>query len=195
MITLWFPTVIAHEFYEKHLELKNVLEPMILQRVHKNPHTSHWIGNTPNSLNVWDPLLEEQLDPIRQFKQWVEEQTNELAFKMGSMDQFEVKESWANLYNRGDFQESHYHSNCHFSAVYFMAAPPGSGSLKFESPLVPDMLPLTYFNYNELSNQTADYSAEEGKLVIFRSRVRHGVFPNQTDEKRISLAMNLVRKQ
>lgn len=195
MITLWFPTAIAHEFYPQHEALVKYLEPLVLEVVGTNPATQHWIGNTPNSLSLWDPLLEDLSTPVQDFRQWVEDQTNDLAFQMGSMDQFGVTESWANVYNRGDFQESHYHSNCHFSAVYFLRAPRGSGSLKFESPLMPDMLPLTHFAHNELSNQTANYTAEEGKLIIFRSSLRHGVYPSQADAPRISLAMNLTKKQ
>ncbi len=194
MITLWFPTAIFDEVYPHHQELKQALEPLILSNVGSNPTTSHWIGNTPNSLNVWDPLGE-PIEAVKQFSLWVEEQTNEMAFRMGSMNQFYIKEAWANVYGLGNFQESHCHPGSHFSAVYFLSAPEGSGSLKFESPMTPDMMPLTYMNYNEISNETAEYPAREGTLVIFRSYLRHGVYPNQTDEKRISLAMNLIRKQ
>lgn len=192
MLTLWFPTVIYDQTYPEHVLLKDILMPVVLSKVTDNPTTSDWIGNVPNSLNIWNPLLLD-MRPVEQFRQWVEEQTNELAFKMGSMDQFGVKDAWANVYGPGHFQEGHYHPGSHFSAVYFLSAPSGSGGLRFESPLMPDMMPLNLFTRNELTNESAVYPAEEGKLIIFRSSLRHGVYPHASEDKRISLAMNLVK--
>jgi len=192
MLTLWFPTAILDVEYPQHDELKHALEPLVLAHVGKNPTTQDWIGNVPNSFNLWNPLNTDD-GPVQAFAHWVEEQTNELAFKMGSMDQFMIGEAWANVYGLGDFQESHYHPGWHFSAVYFLTAPEGSGSLKFESPLLPDMLPLDTMTHNELSNQSASYTPLEGSLVVFRSSLRHGVYPNQSKLPRISLAMNLCK--
>jgi uncharacterized protein (TIGR02466 family) len=192
MLTLWFPTAIFDAEYPQHQELKHILEPLVLSHVGKNPTTQDWIGNVPNSFNLWNPLTADS-QQVQAFAKWVEEQTNELAFKMGSMNQFAIGEAWANVYGKGDFQESHYHPGWHFSAVYFLTAPEGSGSLKFESPLMPDMMPLDIMTHNEISNQSTSYKPIEGSLVIFRSSLRHGVYPNQSDQPRISLAMNLCK--
>ena len=192
MLTLWFPTAIFDAEYPQHQELKLILEPLVLSHVGKNPTTQDWIGNVPNSFNLWNPLTADS-QQVQDFAKWVEEQTNELAFKMGSMNKFAIGEAWANIYGKGDFQESHYHPGWHFSAVYFLTAPEGSGSLKFESPLMPDMMPLDIMTHNEISNQSTSYKPIEGSLVIFRSSLRHGVYPNQSDQPRISLAMNLCK--
>lgn len=193
MITLWFPTAIFNSYYQKHRELKEILLEKILNNVDYNPSTSSWIGNVPNSLNLWNPLNSNE-EIILDFSKWIEEQADEFAFHYRTMNQYQIGDCWANVYNKGDFQESHYHQGWDFSAVYYIQCPENSGSIVFESPLLPDMRPIESFEKNELSCTTAIYPAEEGKLLIFRSNLRHGVYPHGNDIPRISLAMNLSKK-
>jgi uncharacterized protein (TIGR02466 family) len=76
--------------------------------------------------------------------------------------------------------------------VYFISIPPNSGKLIFENSLaMSDMRPIKTNNETELNTTAAVYAPVEGQLVIFRSNLRHGVYPHNSNEPRISLAFNL----
>ena len=79
---------------------------------------------------------------------------------------------WFAKYNKGDYTKDHDHCPfAIFSFVYFLNCPKGS------SPLV-------------FSTSGKRIKAEEGKVIIFSSHVRHGVPPNKC-ENRITLAGNM----
>ena len=78
-----------------------------------------------------------------------------------------------------------------FSAVYYPKVPEGSGSIVFENPLVPDMMPVQ--NIEERDDMTFErisYQPKDGMLVIFRSYLQHCVRQGTNTEDRISIALN-----
>jgi uncharacterized protein (TIGR02466 family) len=86
----------------------------------------------------------------------------------------------------------HTHSNSFLSAVYYLSAPEGSGSLYFLHPnmqvnsIDPDHKTQTVDNSTEFVIEP-----EEGMCVIFKSSTTHGVSSNSLDSKnRISIAYN-----
>ncbi len=194
MITYWFPTGIYHNSYPEHNTLKTYLLDKVLENVSHNSQTDSWLGNPKNSCGNWDPLTLTDSNIIK-FKNWIEEEVKVFSKSYGSSEDYLIKQCWANIYNFGDFQETHYHPGWDFSAVYFLTAPEGSGSLIFENPLLPDMRPIRTSGTFDLNCQAAIYRPVEGQLVIFRSNLRHGVYPNKSKENRISLAINLISKQ
>lgn len=190
MLTYWFPTGIYHTSYPTHKKLKEVMLPNINENVSFNELTDSWLGNPQNSCKKWNPLTIDS-NEVKQFKLWVEDQVALFSQNYGSVEQYSIEQCWANIYRTGDFQESHYHPGWDFSAVYFIAAPEGSGNLIFENPLLPDMRPIKTEKTFDLNCQAAIYKPVEGQLVIFRSNLRHGVYPNRSSNPRISLAFNL----
>lgn len=193
MITYWFPTGIYHSSYAQHQQLKGSIIDSVFKHVSFNELTQSWIGNPPNSCKKWNPLTLDT-DDIKQFKLWVEDQVTLFAQNYGSTTTYSIKQCWANVYREGNFQETHYHPGWDFSAVYFLSAPEGSGNLIFESPLLPDMRPIKTENTFDLNNQAAIYKPIEGQLVIFRSNLRHGAYPHNNTDPRITLAFNLSEK-
>ena len=84
----------------------------------------------------------------------------------------EMKDAWFTTYHRGDVTVSHDHDPAYASWVYFVNTPKGS------SPLV-------------FTTSGKRIKAEEGKIVIFRSYVKHHV-PRNNCDNRIVLVGNSV---
>ena len=90
-------------------------------------------------------------------------------------------EVWGCIYNQGDYINTHTHKqgdmiDCstpnYFSFVYYVTTPEGSSPLVFPT-------------------SGHEVKAEEGKVVIFESRLRHTIPPNQCEERCI-VAGNFV---
>ena len=98
-------------------------------------------------------------------------------------------EAWFNVGDGSKFQEEHIHPSNHFSAIYYMKAPDGSAGTKFSRPYNNMMQP----HYIERTIDTVDWldiSAEERRLVIFRSHIPHSVPQGSNKDLRITHASN-----
>ena len=72
--------------------------------------------------------------------------------------------------------------------MYWVAAPVGSGKLIFEDPKEPDMLQIRDIkSRNSLSFTRIGYEAEERKILIFRSYLRHMVEPCKNKTPRMTI--------
>lgn len=102
-----------------------------------------------------------------------------------------ILQLWVNSVGRGGFVASHNHNPVPVSGVFYIKAEPKQGNLFLENPL--DILlgrnaldvtakTPTRFNY-EIESVT-------GKLVLFPGWMKHFTRPNNTDESRISMAVN-----
>ena len=79
----------------------------------------------------------------------------------------ELKDLWGQVYNEGDFQESHDHVPNHWSFVYYVNTPRGSSPLVFES-------------------SGKKFRPKAGQVIIFPAWLMHYVPP--TTKNRISLS-------
>ena len=80
---------------------------------------------------------------------------------------------WANVYEKGDYAESHDHKPHDFSFAYFLK------SKWYDSPLV----------FTESGKRIRP---KEGKYVIFPSYLLHHVPKNRYNHQRITLSGNLL---
>ena len=100
--------------------------------------------------------------------------------------------AWANINGRGNFNTPHNHPGCHWSGVYYVDAPPGSGLLALQDP-------RPNINMANLGNDMLDLfpgsertlEPREGLTVVFPSWLQHGVTVHESDEERISIAFNV----
>lgn len=195
MINYWFPTGIYHSVYPEHTDLKKELLKMLPSSLPttEGEQVDGWPFWTKQSkLGIINPLESSNLE-IDKFSEWVIDQVTEFSKHYNSTVSYSIKQCWANIYQKGDFQETHIHPGFDFSAVYFVSVPTGSGKLIFENPLLPfDMRPIKTNDETELNTTAAVYAPVEGQLVIFRSNLRHGVYPHTGIQPRISLAFNLL---
>ena len=83
---------------------------------------------------------------------------------------------WANIYHKGDYAVSHYHSPAAYSLVYFLKAK------WFYSPLF-----FTCYRQK--------IRPKNGRFVIFPSYLRHSVPEHRYNESRITLSGNIFYKE
>jgi len=105
-----------------------------------------------------------------------------------------VLHSWINENNKGDFNVMHTHPGTDISIVYYVKLPKKEKNyIRFYRP------GLDLFLYNEFndrlkhSSNTTYYDLEvkENNLIIFPAFLFHEVPVNNSDEKRITVAMNV----
>jgi uncharacterized protein (TIGR02466 family) len=198
MINYWFPTGIYHSTYPNHAILKKELLSILPDSlpIFNEQQIEGWpFWTKQNKIGIINPIANSNTE-IDQFSEWVVNQVTEFSKHYNSTASYKIDQCWANIYQKGDFQETHIHPGFDFSAVYFVSAPTGSGKLVFENPLLGfDMRPIKTKNETELNSTAAVYAPVEGQLIIFRSNLRHGVYPHNSDQPRISIAFNLSEIQ
>lgn len=102
-------------------------------------------------------------------------------------------EGWVNLSGRNAFSAPHDHPGWAWSGCYYVTVPPlvagRSGAIEFFDPRT---------NVRAMSIDGADCFASkvtllprEGMLLLFPSYLRHWVYPNDSDDERISIAFNV----
>lgn len=188
-IETWFPTAI---YLQKNLFSNNynsLLSNRILEVKKTVPSGGEdWEGKTYTTHGNFDIKKDSIFDEL---VAQVTEHVREFALAHNSTANYKCQHAWANVAEEGNFQEYHTHDGSVFSAVYYLKAPEGSGSILFEDPRLPDMLPIEKItDRNHLSYHKVGYEVEEGMLLIFRSYLRHAVRAGTNKEPRISLALN-----
>ena len=104
-----------------------------------------------------------------------------------------IAEAWININNRGGFNRTHNHPGSFFSCVYYVKGGPGKGDIAFHSPIEAHaytISPSLVANQNAFTGHDMFIPPVTGNLLIFPSWLKHHVRPNDTDEDRISIALN-----
>jgi len=191
MIKTWFPVSIysaENLFTEK--DNKNFIKEIYKIKKTTKKGGNNWNTDVYNTLESFDLRNNNLLSKVCNV---TEEHTNIFAKKLNSFYDYKVNESWFNFYNKGDFQEPHFHANSIFSAVYFFSNPKNSGRLIFTSPTEPDMLPMKNVKkYDDLNFVNCHYNPPERSIVIFRSYIQHMVEKCNNLSPRITGAFNLL---
>ena len=189
-IEKWFPTTI---YLESDLfgPDQNLLWQTQVLEIQKSTPTGgdEWEGQTYTTHSTAYNILKDA--NFRPLVDAVTYHVNQYVKAHNSTKTYSCESAWLNIATNGNFQEMHTHNESTISAVYYIAAPQGSGRIVFEDPREPDMLPIKDIpDRNELSYSKVGYTAEAGTLVIFRSYVRHMVTINENIDPRISVAFN-----
>lgn len=188
-IELWFPVAIYTEDNLLSQENNDKLKTRCLdiqQTVASGGE--EWFGKTYTTHGTYeltkDPECQVLLDAINYH-------VHEFAKAHNCQGNYDNHSAWMNISGEGSYQEFHTHNASIFSAIYYVAAPEGSGRVVFEDPKEPDMFPLKNIKgKNNLSFTRISYVPAPGTLIIFRSYLRHLVEPGTNTDPRISIAMN-----
>ena len=111
------------------------------------------------------------------------------------LNNFWINENLKNNYNK---PHSHLGQNVDFSGTYYLKAPKNSGNIFFESNDPSREMFQTFKSFIEPSfdfQNHIDFEPKDNDFVLFASNLRHGVMPNKTNEKRISVAFNLMIRE
>ena len=103
-----------------------------------------------------------------------------------------IREMWAIINKKGNFNVIHTHPNCYMSAAYYVKAPKNCGEFIVESPNTAKRYAYPKIeNDNELNMQVAKIDISEGDLLLFPSYLPHKVGVNESDEDRIVISFNI----
>ena len=104
----------------------------------------------------------------------------------------QIKEMWAIINKKDDFNVIHTHPNCLLSAAYYVKASKNCVRFQIECP---NIAKRHYFpsiaKQNELNVHVAGIEIEEGDLLLFPAYMPHKVGKNQSDEDRIVISFNV----
>jgi uncharacterized protein (TIGR02466 family) len=168
-------------------ELKNTVK--LCKDIKKiTPSEKAWVSDTYNT------LLTHNIVQDKKFNKIIDKITHHVnVFNKEHLSEYNYKpkSGWFTIYSKtNDYQESHIHVDNTFSAVLFIQSNKYSSSLYFEKP-VEDMLPPKNKScFNDLTFNNYAIKPIPGRLVIFKSSVRHFVPPSKKNNERISLAVN-----
>jgi len=94
---------------------------------------------------------------------------------------------WANLLKSGGQHSGHIHPHSIVSGTFYVAAPAGSGAIRFEDPRLPLMMaaptrPDTFVTVEPCP----------GLLLMWESWLRHEVLPGTAKGERLSISFNFA---
>ena len=154
----------------------------------KTPSKQVWVSDTYNTLMthniVEDKRFKNVLDKITfHVNQFNKEHLSNYKYKPTA--------GWFTIYKKAqDFQESHIHVDHTYSAVLFIKSNEHSSSLYFEKVAEDMIAPKNRTDLNELTYNNYQFRPVPGRLIIFKSSLRHFVPPSKKDNERISIAIN-----
>ena len=199
MIERWFATPI---YYEKLLGIDNdslIKRAYLLKEKYNKEVTTGWKCNTFNTLGRENMVGDSSDQPLYDIVNTVGEHVEYFASELGAdMNNLKTVAAnyWFNIAGPGAFQESHQHTNSHFSAVYYPKEyKQNSGNLLFQN--LTSLFDSYRFHicpqdskYSGSISDMIEYQPYQGLLVIFRSYLPHMVEINRSSEDRISMSFN-----
>jgi uncharacterized protein (TIGR02466 family) len=194
-IVMIFPTTIQVTDVENADALNAQLCKGTYDLMESQPNTKpdSWACNVYTSILSGERLTD--IEPFTPLKAIILEEVNKFARELRfDIDRHppRINECWVNVYGKGHSQEAHTHRNHVFSGIYYPKAPEGCGEVVFYSHLVDQMLEPPITEMTPLNTPTFRVKPAPGRMVLFRSWLRHSVMPSEIEEDRISIAFNIV---
>jgi uncharacterized protein (TIGR02466 family) len=188
-----FPTLIGFSDYKDHNQIESKLVDKCYSLKEKTlSGGSAWVSNkTYNTSYTYNIFNDED---FKQLNDWVSEQIKEYANQLNYINEFICDNAWFNIYKKYDYQEVHEHSPNTLSAIYILKANKDTcAKTFFYSNIIDGLEPQGTLNVD--TSSTISCNPIPGRLIIFRSNVKHCVERQETDDERISLAYNFKIKQ
>jgi uncharacterized protein (TIGR02466 family) len=186
----FFSSIIANDIFEQHEKIETHLVSHCLQTQMKVKSGGQgWISN--KTYNTSDGRHEIYKDTeFANLNQWVTDRIHAYCTETGiDTDNLQNSGSWFNIYGRGDYQEKHVHPNSIISAIYILAASPGSAKIHFTTPLN-EMFYVKHKQKHQQLVQQISCESKSGTLIVFPSYLPHSVERHELDDLRISLSYN-----
>jgi len=190
VIETWFPTLIGFVDNPDHKKIEKKLTEVCKKiKTKVKSGGKNWVSkDTYNTIGTCDLKNKKE---FLNLNKWITDQVSIYCNKLNYKNNFILDEAWFNIYNKNDFQEYHSHPKHSLSAVYFLNSPEkDSANIFFESPINSDSQEPTSEPLNSFTFKTANYYPKPGRLIIFRSNIKHCVERHNSNKLRISLAYN-----
>ena len=194
-IRMLFPTVIQVSQIADHETLNNGLLKVIdeVKRNEPNSKPDAWSCDLFTTIGAASTFLTYQ--GVETFRAIVIDKVMKYAdaLKMDTANHPpRMNECWVNIYGRSHSQEIHLHQNSVFSGIYYVKAPAGAAATLFHSPMSDMMLEPPTTESTPLNSSIAAITPVAGRMIIFRSSLRHNVLSSNIDAERITIAFNVT---
>lgn len=166
------------------------LEKFCLERKRNSPGRAVSNGGGWQSENL-DPATPELAELFAEAGKRLDEVHR--AFEFNTSLRQVITEAWININQKGHFNYSHDHPGSLFSAVYYVNGGPDKGALEFKTPITPHTYTISdemVGGFNAFTGHAMVIPPVTGDLLIFPSWLLHRVNMSQSDEDRISIALN-----
>jgi len=100
---------------------------------------------------------------------------------------------WANINPKGSFHMPHTHPNNFLSGVYYAESPAGGDAIRFHDPrpqtsiVKPPVAQMTAVNTDHVF-----LKVRPGTLIVFPAWLHHSVPRNESSERRVNVAFNMM---
>ena len=167
-------------------EKNNILKKDIINRCQNDPSVKKtniggWQSNDIKNELIFQDLFKEVTSKIK---------STELEIK-----NVIFRQCWCNVNRKNNWNIIHNHGQYNLSAVYFVQKPTDSGSLALRDPraiLTASWGAWADKIYNMTNENAIIYlNTDKRDLIIFPSFLDHFVSPSNSDEERISIAMDM----
>lgn len=113
--------------------------------------------------------------------------------------EFEMTNSWVVKHDKGDWGQSHVHTNSLLSGVVYLQTDEKSGSIMFnrdsiQQNLFPNAIDIEFSEYNVYNSKHWAFQPKNDQIFFFPSTVLHSITENESDITRYSLAFNFFVK-
>jgi uncharacterized protein (TIGR02466 family) len=140
-----------------------------------------------NDLPARDPVF---ADLVRLLNGHVRKFAEAVHFDLGR--KLRLDSLWVNLLRPGGAHSGHIHPHGAISGTFYVAVPPGSGTLRLEDPRLPLMMaaPPRTADAPEDSRSFVYVEPRPGLVLLWESWLRHEVTPSAARGERISVSFN-----
>lgn len=181
----WFPTIISYSDW--HGKCQPLIDHCYDLQKTIERGGDNWISTVYNTHSTHNIIDDEK---FKEINDWALEQANLYSEKIGSKDKLKYQNGWFNIYKKKDFQEYHTHPGSTLSGILVLKANPKTDARTiFESDGLENVDDLR----SEVTHKLVHYPPTPGRLILFRSSLRHCVEQSNSDTDRISLAYNFGR--
>lgn len=192
-LQLLFPTVVQVSQIPNHEALNTGITRVVeeVRRNEPNRKPQSWACDLYTTIG--SPKLLLNHPGLAEFSQIINTQIRAYAQALNyDIERYppKVSECWVNIYGNQHSQEIHLHKNSLISGIYYVKAPPGSGATLFYSPQADEMISAPIKEGNNLNATVTGFPPVEGRMLLFRSSVRHSVLPGTMEGERVTLAFN-----
>ena len=192
IIEYFFPTPIYIFDLPNAIELNTSLEKNIIEWSQKDK------GVKQTNVNGWHSTTDMAIKPeYRTLVDILYEAQKEIIKKENLDGEPILGNMWANINPKGGSNAPHTHPNCLFSGVYYVKTPENCGLLQFEDPRPGTNLyrPIKKEGIQDEKEYWREifYKPVAGRLIMFPAWLSHKVFPNESDNIRISISWNFVQ--
>lgn len=190
IIEQWYPNLIGYCDNLNHNKIeKNLVKECLSLSKKIKKGGDNWVSNkTYNTIDTYNILKNKK---FKNLNEWICNQVLKYSNTLKYKNSYNCVEGWFNIYKKYDYQEFHDHGKNTLSAVYFLKSnPEKSSKILFKFNINENLMDPTTDPSFILTSPSAWYKPIPGRLLIFKSTLRHCVERQEDDDLRISLAYN-----